>query len=479
MLNLRKKAIAKFKSEDGQSVSHKIAELALSMKFEDLPTEVIHMAKRCLLDTIGCAIGGHQAPGRAICEQTVYELGGREEATIIGSGYRTNVLNATMVNSFMVRYLDYNDLGGGGHNSDAIPALLATAEAYQKSGKDLITSIVFSYEIGQRWIMAAHTKDLYIDYKRVTDSGWCMDVRGGINVPPALGLLMDLDKTQIASAIGATVVRSNPMNHLDADKEDYVMSKNLRFGFVAHDAIMSCKLAKNGFTGPPRAIEGQYGYKHTIMQNVFNVEILYAPIDQYQILSTSFKPLCVNYTTQSSVQCTIALVKEHDIQAEDIENIHLTVGKRESMHTTAPRKKYPQNGETADHSLYYANALAAKERSFGPTAFKEEKYNDPMVLDLTERITYEVSDKWGGFGNGGTSKITLKNGDTFEKSIDVPHGYYTDPLSDAELEAKFRQMADTKMSVAQVNQLIDTIWAIDSVKDINAIMPLMIFGENI
>jgi len=471
----RAEAIARFKSEDRQSVSHKIARFALSMKYEDLPAEVVHMAKRCLLDTIGCAIGGHQAPGRAICEATARELGGCEEATIIGSGHRTNVLNASMVNSFMVRYLDYNDLGGGGHNSDAIPALLATAEACNKSGKDLINSMVLSYELGQRWIMAVNTGDIYEDYKRLTESGWCMDVRGGINVPPALGMLMDMNAAQIASAIGATLVRSNPMNHLDADKEDYVMSKNLRFGFVAYDAIMSCRLAKNGFSGPPRAIEGQYGYKHTILKDFMNTDLLHAPINNYQILTTSFKPLCVNYTTQSTVQCTIALCKKYDLKPEDIEQIHLTVGKRESMHTTAPRKKYPQNGETADHSLYYANAHAAKERSFGPDAFKTEKYNDPVVLDLTERITYEVSDTWSGFSNGGASRITLKNGKTYEQSLDEPHGHHTDPLSDAELEMKFRKMAEPKMSAEQVNQLIGTIWTIDNMENINSLMSLLIF----
>ena len=473
--NLRSQAVAAFQAEDRQSISHKIARFALDFQYDELPEEVIHMAKRCLLDTIACALGGYQAPGRRICEQTAIELGGKEEATIIGSGLRSNVLNATMVNSFMVRYLDYNDLGGGGHNSDAIPALLATAESNRKSGKELLNTIVLSYELGHRWIYAIQTGDLYIDYRRLSDSGWCMDVRGGINVPPALGLLMDLNESQIASAIGATIVRSNPMNHLDADQEDYVMSKNLRFGFVAYDSIMSCKLAKHGFTGPPRAIEGQYGYKHTILQNVFHTEMLYAPVEHYQILETSFKPLCVNYTTQSAVQCTIALCKEYDIQASDIENIHLQVCQREALHTTAPRKKYPCNGETADHSLFYANALAAVERRFGPQSFKEEKYTDPMVLELTERITYEVPQKWSGFSNGGASRITLKNGKVYEKSMDVPHGHTTDPMSDEELESKFREMAALNMPGDQIDKLIKAIWNIDELTDINSIMPLMVF----
>src|SRR5512136_1380603 len=101
-----------------------------------LPQDVVHQAKRCLLDALGCAIGAYEAPGRPICEAVVKELGGVQESTIFGSGLRTSALNATLVNSLLVRFLDYNDLGGGGHNSDAIPSILAIAEREKVRGRD-------------------------------------------------------------------------------------------------------------------------------------------------------------------------------------------------------------------------------------------------------------------------------------------------------------------------------------------------------
>ena len=471
----RNAAWEKIEAEYENSVAHKIARFALGWSYDQLPGDVVHMAKRTLLDAIGCGIGGQSAPGSAVCEQTVTEFGGNPEATIIGSGHKTSVLNAAMVNAFMVRYLDYNDLGGGGHNSDAIPALLATAENENSNGKDFLTALVLSYELGQRWMDAVRTGDDYADYKRLSESGWCMDVRGGLNMPPSLGLLMGLDEKQIAGAIGATVVRSLPMNHLDANDEEFVMSKNLRFGFVAYDAIMSCRLARNGFTGPLRGVEGEAGYFQAVLRNQGKLEKFYEPSEDYLIMHNSFKPLCTNYTTQSGIQSTIALCKENDIKPEDVESVKILACQREAVHTTYDAKKNPRNGESADHSTHFGNALAIIERNFGPNSFKREKFTDPMVLELTARISIEANPEWGGFVNTGGSIITLKNGQVFEKVMENPHGHFTDPLSDKELEIKFREMAEAKMPKSQVDEVIEMIWNCDKLENMSELTELLVF----
>src|ERR1043166_3802943 len=105
------------------SVAHQLARYALAVNFRLLPPEVVHQVKRCVLDALGCAIGAYEAPGRTICEETVKALGGLAEATVFCSGFRTSAANASLVNSFLVRFLDYNDLGGGGHNSDCLASI--------------------------------------------------------------------------------------------------------------------------------------------------------------------------------------------------------------------------------------------------------------------------------------------------------------------------------------------------------------------
>lgn len=161
------------------SIAHQFARYALALDYELLPKEVVHQAKRCLLDALGCAIGAYEAPGLPICEAVVEELGGVQEATVFGSGLRTSVLNATLVNSFLVRFLDYNNLGGGGHNSDAIPSILAVAEREKAKGQDFLTPLVISYELGARVRES-------IEGLSLEDRGWSIDIRGGLNTPPAL-----------------------------------------------------------------------------------------------------------------------------------------------------------------------------------------------------------------------------------------------------------------------------------------------------
>src|SRR4029077_4071091 len=132
------------------SISYQIARYALALKYESLPQDVVHTAKRIVLDALGCAIGAYEAPGRPMCEATIKQLGGPPESTVFGSGLRTSAMNATLVNSFLVRFLDFNDTGGGGHNSDCISSILAIAEREKAGCKDFLTSVVCAYELGAR-----------------------------------------------------------------------------------------------------------------------------------------------------------------------------------------------------------------------------------------------------------------------------------------------------------------------------------------
>jgi 2-methylcitrate dehydratase len=441
------------------SITYYFARYALGLNYEMLPDDVVHQAKRCLLDTLGVAIGGYDAPGRSICEAVARELGGAEEATLFGSGLRTSILNATLVNGFMVRYLDYMDLGGGGHNSEAVPSILAVSERGKVGGRDFLNSLVISYELGAR--VGASLPNL--------GAKWRNNIRGGLNMPPALGKLMGLNAEQIANAMGICASHSLPLGILDGDKEEYTMTKNVNFGFVAQNAILACMLAKKGFTGPIRIVEGDKGFSDVITQGEMNLERL-KDLSGWLILKTMFKPLCANGTTIPHVLATLAVVKEHDLKVEDVKAVRITACPREARHTTTLGKRYPRNGETADHSAFYANAIAIKERAFGPESFKPEKFTDPIVLDLIEKITVNADPNMESYS--GVSEITTKDGRKLQKRIDgIPH------LSDAELEKKFSEMALKYMGREQTRKLIDTVWNVESLTDMSQLTRLMIFQK--
>jgi 2-methylcitrate dehydratase len=449
------------------SIAHQFARYALALDYEVLPEEVVHQAKRCLLDALGCAIGAYEAPGRPMCEATVKELGGVEEATVWGSGLRTSASNATLVNSFLVRFLDYNDFGGGGHNSDAIPSILAVAEREKAKGREFLTSLVISYELGARLRESIKGPSL-------EERGWSIDIRGGLNTPPALGRLMGLSEEEIANAIGICSSYSLPLGILDPDREEMTMMKNLRFGIVAYQAILACLLAKKGFTGPVRVVEGESGVRDVVLRGDMDLEHL-TDFSGWRILNTRYKYVSVNGSSLGYVLATLALVKEHDLRPEDIAAVRIKACVREYNHTTTPAKKYARTAENADHSAFYMTAIAIKDRTMGPEQFTPEKFTDPVILDLIERITVEPDPSMPVKCFQGISEITTKDGRQFQKRINTPHGLGDDPLSDRELEDKFRAMALKYMEEQQIRKIFETIWNVERLDDMGTLAKMMIF----
>jgi 2-methylcitrate dehydratase len=451
------------------SIAHQFARYALGLDFEMLPQDVVHQGKRCLLDALGCAIGAYQAPGRSMMEQVVQELGGPSEATLFGSGSRTSALNASLFNSFLVRFLDFNDLGGGGHNSDCISSILALAEKEKANGQAFLLSIVIAYELGDR-VSGSSTSP------RGQGRNLDHDCRGGISMPPTFGKLMGLNEEQIANAIGLCTSHANPLKILDAHREEHSMAKNLRFGWVAHDALLACLMAKRGITGPRKVVEGEGGFGETAMQGKIDYERM-VDFSGWRILNVRHKYIAANITTHGHVMATLAIVKENDLKPEDIAAVHIKTTLRESRHTTTFSKKYPRNAESADHSAFYANAIAIKERAFRADSIQSEKFADPVVLDLIEKITVEADPSLPEFGPQGISEIITKDGRKFEKRVDVPHGTGDDPLTDRELEDKFTEMACTYYDQTKIRELVDVIWNIEKHESVDKLVRLMAFAR--
>ena len=471
--------------EQPATIAHQIARYALSLDYGSLPEDVLHQVRRCVLDAVGCAIGAYDAPGRKLMDAALRELGGREEATLFCSGERVGVLHAALQNSFLVRFLDYNDLGGGGHNSDGLPSLLAVAERERRNGAAFATAVVASYEIGARFRdavsnlprseectvplhQAARVAPGGKPFTSLEDKGWGSDLRGGLNQPPALGLLMGLEEGQIAHAIGLCLTHSLPLGVLDGHRDECTMGKNIRFGWVAHDAIIACTLARHGFTGPLRAVEAEQGLVAAVARGEMELARL-VDFSGWRIRDVRFKAFPTNGPTASHVSATLELVKRENLVPDDIASLVVRCSMRESVHTTSPPKKYPRNGESADHSLFYANAYAIKERRFGPQAITDPAcFTDPTILSLIERIRVEGDPALSQYE--AISRIVTRDGRLFEMKVDAPKGLGEHALTDAELEAKFNEMVEPRMSREAARRLAELCWGVDRLDDIGTLM---------
>lgn len=455
------------------SIARHFARYANELEYRSLPDDVIHQAKRSVLDTIGCAIGAYDAPGRESCEQLIQQLGGPPEATVFGSGLQTTAANATIVNSFLVRYLDCNDMGGGGHNSDAIPSLLAMAERENATGKEFVTSMVISYELGARVREAGGTRENWGARAGPEHSKhWINDFRGGLNMPPALGSLLGLSESQIANAIGCCTSRNLPLGILDAHREELTNTKNLRFGFVAYDAIISCLLAETGFTGPIRVVEGDAGVNEVLFDGNMDLDAL-IDFSDWRILETSYKAYCTGGTSLGHTLATLSIVRENDIKPEDVESVYLQVPEKEYYHAFNNVRKYPRNGETANHSGFYITAYVIKERDFGPDSHQQTNFSDPVILDLIGKTSADVNPDVPPYSRTGISEITTKDGERYRKKRTPPVS--RGAFSDEEIEQKFENMVDGYLDKEAITSIEEAVWDLEHLNDVGELTQLITF----
>jgi len=451
-------------ARQSSSIAHHFGRYALGLEFESLPDDVVHQAKRSTLDALGCALGAYELLGETACERAVRAIGGHEEATVIGSGLQTSAPNAALANSFLVRYLDYNDTGGGGHNSDGIPALLAAAEREHASGPDFLTSVVVSYELGAR--VSDATGGIGAGWTDGSESrAFNTDIRGGLNMPPALGRLLDLDTEQIANAMGSCACRNLPLGIIGAHHEELTNMKSLRFGSVAYDALLSCLLAANGFTAPVRVVEGEAGMNEVVFDGDMDLDSL-IDTGEWKILDTKHKTLAADHTSHGHLCSTISIVEEHDLDPDDIESVEIRASEYTINNTFNSVKKYPRTKETADHSGYYLTAYAVRERTVGYEAYRAENYTDPTILSFIERVSADVDPDLPPFDFAGSSRITTTDGEQYRERS-TPPGFDGPGISDSDLEEKFKRLARPQLTDEDIFGVIDTVWNLEEVDEVD------------
>jgi 2-methylcitrate dehydratase len=458
------------------SVSREMVRWARRLTFEGLPSEIIHEAKRALVDSVGCAIGGYDCDARIIAQRVLQKLGGPVESTVIGNGWRTSALNAAVLNGIMLRYLDYNDVYvvtvgkgvAGGHLSEIIPGALALAEQHHVDGKRLLSAIVAGYELQARMLHACSSASF-------AQRGWNTDSRGAVVMPIVAGLLMGLTEDQMVNAVGISASTGMILGILDTDEEANTLAKNFRFPSATHRALMATYLAQEGFTGPERVIEGQRGFVEAVFQGDYDTNVLTTDDGRFNLPNNRYKGMAAESTAHGHVSATLHLVSTHDLKPQDIEAVTVRAGTRSIAHTGDAAKRHPTDKETADHSAWYLTAMAILEREVGPRQYSKDKYADPGVEAMMARVNLEVAKEFDVTPMGGETVIRLRDGRTLRHRVLHPKGTRENPLSDSEIEGKLRDMAKPYLKAPAVDRLVESLWNVEQYPDMSSLMPGLVW----
>jgi 2-methylcitrate dehydratase len=459
-------------------ISHELATLVLDIKYDDLDESTRHQAKRVLLDGLANILGGCSSDAGRIVERTLKSLGGSPESTVIGSGIKLPCVNAAIINGTMLRYLDFMDTCAamgprgpqGAHPCENIPAILAVAEREHTNGRDAIAAIVAAYELTGRFCSAFARSPL-------AARGWHHSTFGQFIVPLVAGKLMGLDENQLVNAVGISGTHNATLEVVDSPGEEYNMTKNIVYPFAAASGIQAALLAKEGFTGPERVIEGEGGFAQSTVKRQCDLDKLRKNDGRPAIMDVIMKVHPVNILSGSVADCVLSLVQKNAIRAKDVVRVKVWVSAATEAHTNDPVKRHPKNKESADHSTPFIVAMAIIAKELTPSQYSPKYFADPLVNSLIDKVEMEADPEFKDQKFLGSKvEIELTSGAKFEERVDFPKGFITNPVSDDELIAKFRSItaqSGRQVDEQRIDQIVDAVFAFDELDDVGALMSLL------
>jgi 2-methylcitrate dehydratase len=454
------------------TVSRRLAEWSSSVRFEDLPDDVVARAKSFLYDSIGCAFGGYGTDDVRIATEVVTEGGGNPQATLIGSGRKVSAIDASFLNSLMIRALDFNDIywkQDPSHPSDIMPAAMAAGELAGKSGKDLIVGIVLGHEIEMRLCEAA--------FPGIREVGWHHATLTAFASPFVAARMLDLDVDQTISACGISASHSGSFGSVTAGT--LTKMKNTVDPMACRSGVEGALLAQKGYEGPEPIFEGREGLGDCISDE-WKWDIVTEGLgDSWRILQCSMKGAPVEALIHTPLTVALSLRKSESLDANNVAEIRIKTIQRAAEILSDPAKYDPQTRETADHSLPYCIAVAIADGMVTTAQFQEERILDPALRPLMNKIQVVAEPTFEAmFPALQPCEVTVKKTDGTETTerMDYPMGDPRNPMTPEQMENKFDALSGPFLSEASSRRVKDAIENAEAAGTIRELMETFVEG---
>jgi len=454
-----------------ESISHKMAQFALQLQYENIPPEAVKEAKRFLLDSVGCALAAVSNEDMDNAFQYIQALGGHEQATVIGYGYKTNIPNAALMNALLIRALDYNDIywkQDPSHPSDIIPAALSPGEHQKCSGKELIVGIVSAYELEMRMCLAAHPG--------VREVGWHHASLTQFVSPVVAGKMLGLSQEQITAAVGISGSSHSTFGGVVAGA--LTNMKNTADPMATEAGVRAAMLAQTGYTGPVHVFEGKEGLFEVIHNVKWDEKILTDQLgEKFLITDCEYKAFPTEALTHQPITAVLNIMKDHHINPQHVKEVLIETTTRGADILSDPSKYNPHTKETADHSLPYCIAVALAKGNVLPSDFETEALHDPLVRELIQKIKVVANpdiDALFPKVKRALCTITTKDGNQHTRQEDFARGSKGYPMTDEELISKFKANASSQMTEARMEEVVDATFNLEQFTDITEYVTLLI-----
>jgi 2-methylcitrate dehydratase len=466
------------------TLAEELSRYTAGLRYEYLPREVIHQAKRLIIDTVGCALGGYWSEPARIARDLASTVRSSEAVSVIGNGERTSPDLGAFANGVMIRFLDFNDgytsTGESGHPSDSIAAVLSTAELRRRSGREAIVATVIAYEVFCRICDAVDLKPLGFDHVTV----------GCMASTAAAARLLGLEAREIGEAFNLGIAPNVALYQTRIGNVS--MWKGCAYANASRNAVFAAMLAARGMTGPSPVFEGVGGYYKAVSgkpfelapfagaERVAGLDAETSPLVPrgevgYKIMECSVKRFPLGQYSQTVVEAALQL-RPRAGNADDIAEVRIeTVTTAIKLMAGDIDKWEPKTRESADHSMPYTVAIALLYGEVEEKHFGDAYLRDPRVLDLTRRVKVKATEEADARMPEAmlcTMELVTRGGESHRAIVEYHKGHWKNPMSDGEIEAKYRKLGRELLTDAQADRLLDALWRLDELPDAGEIVRL-------
>ena len=470
----------------GTHATLKLARHAATLQYDALPTALVELTKRCLLDTLGVCIGASMlAPEGKIVAEYVQDLGGKPESTILGFGGKAPAPWAVFANGSFGHMLDYDGVNaaGGGHVSIVtVPVAFAVAEKLGGvSGRDLITAIAAGADVQTRIYQSMDMPDW-----TMTEGWFPTQLLGCISGAATAGRLLGLDEDQMENAFGIGFNQMSGSRQMAVGAATHLRS--MQAGFSGQGGTLAAELARRGIIGSKEVLEGRYGlYKTYVRTDKPNWDALVGGLGtRFPLLTVhGFKvwPAC-GYTRVTNA-ATQQLRQEFNLHPEDIEAITVIGGTGGTQLLSEPieLKRRPKSSIDGKYSIPFTTAVMMIKGNVTLRDFTDEGLRDSAVLAMADKVSYRPLSKKPEAAV--EADLTLSRPIVEIRTTDgrvlirQPHSVPGDPhnpVSQELLEAKFRDclsFSAQPIPAKKRDRAIEMISDLENVADATEIIRLL------
>ncbi len=438
------------------ATTERLVDFAWQAQFDALSAATVHECKRRLIDTFGSALSAYDEPVSRMARSIARQYSGTSLASVWGSPLKTTPEAAAFANGVMLRFMDISDTYVGksrGHPSDVISAIVAVGESVHADGSSVINAITLAYDVYCS----------FIDAIDINTKGWDQPVYGVLACVLGVGKLLRLSRSQLGNAVSLALAPNMALAQTRAG--DLSNWKGCAGANAARNGVFAAMLAREGFTGPTAVFEGKGGLWEAVGRFEWPLP---GPESAHMVTRTHIKSLPLCFHGQSAVLAALELRKR--VRAQEIDEIHIeTYRTSVMMMGSDPSRWAPTTHETADHSLPYVVAMAFLEGEVTAECFAGARLTEPAVVNLMRKTKVSESAELSAqYPEAAPSRVHVRtrSGEVFTLEIRYPKGHAGNPMTDAELEKKFREMSGRHTGTGACETLLAAIWNFDKASDV-------------